>query len=88
MITLRECLPELPVDPETNTPNVGRSVLCPHCGAPGTVKPSRQYLNQQRANPRFAIVDCTRCGKTQWPVAKEVELVLPPVPPKVVKHAR
>ena len=60
---------------------IGTMIRCPNhgCGMPAKVQPSRQYLQQYR-NPHWSLVECPRCGKTQYGARTTVELA--PAPPE------
>ena len=82
MIRISECLPATITDAETGKTSVGRSVKCLICGGDAHVEPSRQYLTQNRPAPAWAILNCRRCGKTQYPGKTAVEPIeAPPAAP-------
>jgi predicted nucleic-acid-binding Zn-ribbon protein len=41
-------------------------------------RPVQEMVDLCPINPRFAIVNCKRCGRTQWPKSQAVELLIAP----------
>ena len=78
----RITVPARPERPETGLPaqpeQKGDEIICPSagCGQPATVGLSRPAVSPNAGhNANWRVIDCRRCGRTQWPASRQVELI-------------